>query len=177
MKKLLVGLLTFVMHVAIGIVGVEFITFVSAFLVVAIIRHFIPSISPKLPSVLCTQVPGFPLQLVFGFAIGFLLWRLTKQRVAFWAWTPAVALLLLTIIKFALARSGESSFPQIAVLSLEHFFGKECTLQQHCFDQVMYTLPSVAAASYSFGAFIASRRSRTVLSPTGDRPPVSEIHP
>ena len=117
------------------------------------------------------------MQVACGFLIGFLLWKVMKQRVAFWAWGPPVTLLLLAIVRFALGRTGESSFPHFLVLFLQHFFGQECTLQQRCFDQVMYTLPSVAAASYSLGAFIASRKSRALLYSTGDRPPVPEIRP
>jgi len=146
MKKLFVGLLVFIIHAAIGTIGVGFVAFVSVSLVVSVLRHFIPTISAKLPSVLCTQVPGFPMQLAFGFLIGFLLWRRMKQRAAFWAWTPAVAFLLLKIAQFASARTG----------ALEHFFGTESALRPHSFDQVVYMLPIVAAAAYSLGAFISS---------------------
>jgi len=158
MNKIVFGLCKFIIHVVVATVGVGVITFVSVFSLVSGVRYFVPNISPKLPNMLCTQVPGFPMQVAFGFAIGFVLWRCMMQRVAFWAWIPAVALLVLATFRFALGCTGESSFSRIAILSLRHFFGEKCTIQQRCFDQVMYTLPSVAAASYSLGAFVASRK-------------------
>lgn len=160
MKKHLLWLLKLIAHALVGTIGVGIITTVLTFTAVGIIRRIAPQTSPRLPHVLLTEVPGFPLQVVVGLVVGYLLWKITKQHVAFWAWIPSVALLLTAIARFASARVGGNSFPQLAVLSLEHFLGGECALQRHCFDQVMYTLPSVAAAAYSLGAFVASCRSR-----------------
>jgi hypothetical protein len=160
-KNQLLFLPKVIAHAVIGTAGVPILTAVLTFPAVGIARHFFPRTTPKLPNVLLTEVPGFPLQVVIGLALGYLVWRLAKQRAAFWAWVPPVAILLAMILRSAASDEGGSGVLQLPIVSFQHFFGAACRLSQHCFDQVIYALPTVAAISYSAGAFVASRRSGT----------------
>lgn len=160
-KNHLLFLLKVIAHAVIGTAGVPTLTAVLTFPAVRIARHFVAWTTPKLPNVLLTEVPGFPLQVVIGLALGYLVWRLAKQRAAFWAWVPSVAILLAMILRSASSAEGGSGVLQLPIVAFEHFFGAGCRLVQHCFDQVIYALPTVAAISYSLGAFVASRRSGT----------------
>lgn len=161
MKNRLLFLLKVIAHTVIGTAGVPILTAVLTFPAVGIASHFVPGTTPKLPNVLLTEVPGFPLQVVIGLALGYLVWRLAKQRAAFWAWVPPVAILLAMILRSASSAERATGVLQLPIVSFEHFFGAGCRLAQHCFDQVIYALPTVAAISYSLGAFVASRRSGT----------------
>src|ERR1700733_4748147 len=171
LKNPVLALLKFAGHAVFGMIGVSVITAILTFTAVRIVHRFVSGISPKLPNVLLTEIPGFPLQIVVGLLLGYAMWRLTKQRLVFWAWVPPVALLLAMVVRFVSIAGGGS-----ILQSLEHFLGAGCSLKQHCLDQVIYTFPSVAATSYSAGAFVASYMSRAYPFTNGNRiPPPMEI--
>jgi hypothetical protein len=100
------------------------------------------------------ETPYFPAQIAIAFLWGLQLGRRYGHRVMLWIWiVPALAIAL--SILFAPLEPVVAS--GVAISRAGHFFGSGCLPQNHCFEQVAFTLPFYAASAYSLGAFLARK--------------------
>ena len=108
---------------------------------------------------LLTETPYFPVQIVIGLLWGFEIGRRYWHPVMLWTWiVPALAIAFL--ISFV-------PLPPVVVSGVEiskteHFFGRKCLPQNHCFEWAL-TVLLYAAGAYSLGAFSARRLPHPAL--------------
>lgn len=92
------------------------------------------------------SVPYFPVQVVFGFAVGCIGRKRFGTRFSLWVWTVPVLIFIWHFVVFqpsVLASFWHSRF--------EHFLGSGCR-PPACFDQLRYTSPLYTSVAYSLGA-------------------------
>jgi hypothetical protein len=144
--------LHFLVHLIVGTVGVPVAAAAVTFAVVRLLHQFFPALGSRTAPWILTETPYFPVQIAVGLLPGFLLGRLYRHRAMQWMWTMpavAIALLMLFVPLRPVIVSG------IEITKAQHFFGWACLPQNHCFDQVAFTLPLYAAGAYALGAFAA----------------------
>lgn len=90
------------------------------------------------------ETPYYPVQVSVGFAIGIVAFRRLRHRIMEWVWVLPFSILCVYFVSSTLPIG----------LRLEHFFGWQCRPEQRCLDQLSFTLPFYASASYSLGAFV-----------------------
>jgi hypothetical protein len=112
--------------------------------------------------------PYFPVQILAGFYLGWLIARRFGHRVMIWVWIIPAAILCYAVVAVPtlapnmispiLWSGGGESW-------LTHYFGWGCSMRDGCFDQVLVTQPSYTAIAYSIGALLAfaSETSRPTM--------------
>jgi hypothetical protein len=146
------NVLRLVVHLIISFIGVPVAASVLRYSIVIPLHQVFPSVSLRTGHWTLLQTPYFPVQITIGLLWGFQLARRYKHRVMLWTWTvPCVALALL--ILFAPFRP--VVVDGIEITKIQRFFGWSCLPQNHCFEQVGFTMPFYSASAYSLGAFLA----------------------
>lgn len=140
--------LFFVLHQFLSTIGVIVLSATMVYAMSALLRLICPT--PR-ASLLLTEVPGFPVQDVVGIVLGFLMYRAFRVRSALWVWLVPSLFLCLGMLVASDARTSIFS----------HFVGDACRPAEHCFDQVLFTLPFLTSAGYAIGAAIARKRTQT----------------
>src|SRR5713101_4514389 len=105
-----------------------------------------------------TENPFYPVQIVAGLYLRWLLSRRFLHKSMLWIWV-----LPLAAVCCALMVGPIGLFPQwtsalarpSTVGSLSYYFGRGCQPRAHCIDQLMITMPFYASAAYSLGALLA----------------------
>jgi len=144
--------LHFLGHLALSTLGVAGVAApLLTYSVVLSLHPLFPSLGMRAASWILTETPFFPVQIIVGLLWGFQLGRRYRHRVMLWTWVvPALAIALLILF---------APFPPVIVSGVEltkaeHFFGRGCLPQNHCFDWA-FTVLLYAASAYSLGAFAA----------------------
>jgi hypothetical protein len=150
-------ILFFVLHQLISTIGVVAISGVLCFSFVAILHTWYPSLTSRQASWLLTEVPGFPFQILTGLVAGFLLARITRTRSVLLVWI--VPLLFLCFGALIVVHPTSST--------LAHLFGDACGPADHCFDQILFTLPFLASLAYTVGAVLGRSQFH--------KPPVEKV--
>lgn len=111
-----------------------------------------------------TENPYFPVQAVLAFVLGWLLGQNRETRATLWVWVPPAFILALLVVSNRHVLDFSSGFSVQTPSRLSHFFGWGCQPKDHCFDQIVTTLPFYSAAAYSMGAAVRryGRRGRRV---------------
>jgi hypothetical protein len=144
--------LRFLLHLTVSTVGVCVLAVLSTFTFTEALHPIFPTIGSRTAHWILTETPYFPVQIVTGLLMGFQLGRRYEHRVMLWTWVvPALGIALL--ILFAPFRPMVVS--GVEITPIRHFFGWACLPQNHCFDQVGFTLLLYAAGAYSVGALLA----------------------
>jgi hypothetical protein len=139
----------FALHQLIATIGVIVISGVVFDAVFGLLHAAISSTIGIRASWLLTELPGFPVQILLGIALGFLLARASLSRAALWVW----------VLPFLFLCFG-AAFVVHPVGSISaHLFGSACKPVEHCFDQFLFTLPFLASLAYTAGAALARSRS------------------
>jgi hypothetical protein len=154
-------ILLFAFHQLMSTIGIAVISGVLCFFIVRSLHMVSPSLTAMRASWLLTEVPGFPVQVLVGVVLGFLLERATRSRSALWVWIiPSLFLCFGAVIVVHPASS-----------TLAHLFGSGCKPAAHCFDQLLFTLPFLASLGYTAGAALGRFKSRCQSS--GPFPPTT----
>jgi hypothetical protein len=157
-RECAMNVLQFVGHLLISTFGVGVAAAVLTYSVVLPLHQVFPSLSSRTVHWILTETPYFPVQIVVGLLWGFQLGRRYRHRVMLWTWVVpalAIAFFILVVPLPPVLISG------VEITKTEHFFGRECLPQNHCFEWVL-TLLLYAAAAYSLGAFVARRLAHRV---------------
>lgn len=144
--------LRFLVHLTAGTLGVIITAAVMTYSVVLSLHVFFPSLGLRNVHWILTETPYFPVQIAVGLLWGFQLGRRYGHQVMLWTWT-APALTIALLIVFAPFRPVIVS--GVEITKAGRFFGWGCLPQNHCFEQVGFTLPFYSASAYSLGAFFA----------------------
>jgi len=131
--------------------GVGVVAAVLTYSVVLSLHPFFSSLGTRTVHWILTETPYFPVQIVVGLLWGFQLGRRYQHRVMLWTWVvPALA--IISLILFVPLPSVVVS--GVELTKAEHFFGRGCLPQNHCFEWAL-TVLLYAAPAYSTGAFAA----------------------
>src|SRR5579859_3076805 len=141
----------FVGHQLIATMGIMIGAALVAFATFPIIHFFQSSISIKSVHRILTENPHFPLQIIQGLFMGYMIHRRFKHAAIFAVW--ALPLFWLMWCFFSLP---QSVLENTWMGRLNHFFGNGCALRMipHCYDQLIATLPLYASLAYSAGAWV-----------------------
>ncbi len=101
------------------------------------------------------SVPYFPVQIAFGFAVGYLGRKRFGTRFSFWVWIFPLTIFIWHFVAFE-----PSVFENLWRVRLDHFVGSTCRPPK-CFDQLSYTSPLYTSIAYTFGAFVRKKQSET----------------
>jgi hypothetical protein len=106
---------------------------------------------------LLTGTPYFPLQVAVAFLSGWWIMKKLGQVESLWVWIlPAFAMLVAMVHGPVIQLGGQASYSAIS-----HFLGDGCRAQDHCFDQVVFTLPLYTGIAYSLGAVAGRIHAKT----------------
>jgi hypothetical protein len=97
------------------------------------------------------SVPYFPVQIAFGFAIGYLGRKRFGNRFSFWVWTFPLLIFIWHFVAFE-----PSVFEGFWRVRLDHFVGSACR-PPACFDQTSYTAPVYTSIAYVLGASVRKK--------------------
>jgi len=97
------------------------------------------------------SVPYFPVQMTFGFAVGYLGAKRFGTRFSFWVWTVPLLIFIWHFVAFE-----PSVFEGFWRVRLVHFVGSACR-PPACFDQMRYTAPLYTSLAYVLGAFVRGK--------------------
>lgn len=97
------------------------------------------------------SVPYFPVQIAFGFAVGYLGRKRFGTRFSFWVWTVPLLIFIWRFVAFE-----SSVFEGFWRARLDHFVGSACR-PPACFDQLSYTSPVYTSIAYVLGASVRKR--------------------
>ena len=106
-----------------------------------------------------TLCSSLTLVVIGGLVWGRVVCRQSQHRVMLWVWIfPLVTLIV--GIPDDLTRTSNRYPGAISLdfrITLMRFFGAECHVEDHCFNQIGMTLPVYAAVSCAIGAWLALR--------------------
>jgi hypothetical protein len=154
--------LRFLSHLIVSTLGVILLASLSTFTVIESLHPIFPNIGLRTASWILTETPYFPVQIVTGLLMGFQSGRRYAHKVMLWTWVVP-ALLMAFMIRLAPLRPVVVS--GVELTPIQHFFGGGCLPQNHCFEQVGFTLLLYASLAYSAGAIVA----RVIPLPSGDK--------
>jgi len=100
------------------------------------------------------SVPYFPVQIAFGFAVGYLGRKRFGTRFSFWGWTVPLLIFVWHFVAFE-----PSVLESFWRARLHHFLGSACR-PPACFDQTSYTSPVYTSIAYTLGAFSRKKSER-----------------
>ena len=109
-----------------------------------------------------TENPFYPVQIVAGLYLGWLLGRRLQHRSMLWIWVLPLAILCYWFAALHLPSELASIFARPATLQdrLSFYFGWGCQPRAHCIVQLVITMPFYASTAYSLGALLA-RKTQT----------------
>jgi hypothetical protein len=113
------------------------------------------------------SVPYFPVQIAFGFAVGYLGRKRFGTRFSFWVWTVPLLIFIWHFVAFV-----PSVFESFWRVRLDHFVGTACR-PPACFDQLSYTSPLYASIAYTLGAIL--RKKVSARKPTRTEKPETAV--
>jgi len=145
------------LHLIVSTVGVILLAALSAFTLTSVLHPIFPTIGSRTASWILTETPYFPVQIVTGLLLGFQLGRRYDHAVMLWTWVVPASLISLLILFAPLSPVVVSG---VAITPIQHFLGSACLPQNHCFEQVGFTLLLYAAGAYSVGALLVRRIPR-----------------
>jgi hypothetical protein len=106
-----------------------------------------------------SAAPFFPIEVVVGLLLGWLVWKQFQDRVMFWVWVFPLVPLLMIMLEDSTHVS--TIYPGATVtnykIMLSTYFGSGCHVDEGCFKQIEFTVPFYAAVSYAIGAWFGWR--------------------
>jgi hypothetical protein len=104
-----------------------------------------------------TENPFYPVQIVAGLYLGWLLGRRFQHRSMLWIWVLPLAFLTYAFAATPVLSPWASILarPDTVHSRLSFYFGWGCQPRARCIDQLLITMPFYAAVAYSLGALLA----------------------
>jgi len=108
------------------------------------------------------SLPYFPVQILFGFTVGYLGRKRFGTRFTFWVWIIPLSILIWHFFAFE-----PGVFRNPWQVRLDHFMGSGCRPFRDyggspCFDQLVYTAPVYTAMAYALGSFVRKRTEQRI---------------
>ena len=150
--------MTFGLHQFIGMYGIPVtapVVFSLAFKFLWLFDHNYPR---KPFYSIVSENPYFPVQIIFGLILGWLLGRAVRHRSIVWVWVLPLAMLCYSVAAArVLIPTSLLASPGVGQSRFSHYFGWGCRPADHCLDQLLITMPFYSSLAYSLGAVLARR--------------------
>lgn len=146
------GVAVFLVHQLLSTIGTMIGTAVITFTLIALLHQWWPELTNKTASFILTGSPYFPMQVFFGFLLGWALMKRFGNQASLWVWCIPALVLIVAMIHGPMLRF-DTSQPYRAV---NYFLSSGCRAQDRCLDQIIVTLPFLTATAYSMGAGVAA---------------------
>jgi hypothetical protein len=157
-KSLTKSALTFGLHQFIGTYGIPFtapLVFSLAFKFLFLFGHNYPR---KTFYSIVSELPYFPVQIIFALILGLLLGRALRHRSIVWVWVLPLAILCYSVVTArVLIPTSVLARPGVFRSRFSYYFGSGCQPEVHCLDQLLVTMPFYSSLAYSVGAFLVRR--------------------
>ena len=157
-KSLLKSGLTFGLHQFIGMYGIPNtapVVFSLAFKFLWLFDHNYPR---KPFYSIVSENPYFPVQIISGLILGWLLGRVLRHRSMVWVWVLPLGILCYYVATASvLIPTSVLSRPGIGQSRFSHYFGWGCRPVDHCLDQLLITMPFYTSLAYSLAAMLGRR--------------------
>ena len=154
-KSLTKSALTFALHQFIGMYGIPYTA------------PLVFSLAFKLPLLfgrsrtfhsMVSEMPYFPVQIIFALILGWLLGRALRHRSMVWVWVLPMAILCYSLVTArVLIPTSVFARPGVFQSRFSHYFGWGCQPSARCFDQLLITMPFYTSLAYSMGAALARK--------------------
>jgi len=104
-----------------------------------------------------TENPFYPVQIVAGIYLGWLLGRRFNHKSMLWVWILPLAILIYAFAATPTLSPWASILeqPNTVKSRLSYYFGWGCQPRARCLDQLVITMPFYASVAYTFGALLA----------------------
>jgi hypothetical protein len=145
----------FVMHQFVGTWGVALFAYYVGSAVFQLLAMINPSYSMRPLHWILTETPFFPVQIILGLYLGWLLARRLKHRQMVWVWIIPGLILGYAVIAVPNLSPVPTSVLAHSGGTFSHYFGWGCQPKDQCLDQLLVTMPFYAATAYSIGARLA----------------------
>lgn len=161
-KSLIKSALTFGLHQFIGMYGIPYtapLVFSLAFKFLFLFGHNYPR---KTFYSIVSELPYFPVQVIFALILGWLLGRALRHRSIVWVWLLPLAIVCYSLVTArVLIPTSVLTRPGVIQSRFSYYFGWGCQPAVHCFDQLLITMPFYSSLAYSVGAFLARRLAQS----------------
>ncbi len=155
-KPLTKSALTFGLHQFIGMYGIPYTAPVVFSLVFKFLFLFGHNFPRRTFYSIVSELPYFPVQIIFAFILGWLLGRALRHRSIVWVWVLPLAILCYSLVTASvLIPTSVLTRPGVLQSRLSYYLGWGCRPADHCFDQLLITMPFYSSLAYSLGAFLA----------------------
>lgn len=157
------SILIFVLHQLVGTWGIAFIAAFGLSSLFDLVPNF-GNWKPSMASVewVLTGNPFYPVQILAGLCIGWLLSRRLHHRSMLWIWILPLSILVYVLVAEPAFLPWTSMLARPGTIQsrLSYYFGWGCRPQERCLDQLAITMPFYASVAYSLGALRARTSSR-----------------
>lgn len=173
------AVLIFAIHQFIAALGVA----VAAAILIPFTFDLLRSVNPRLftshnAHFLLTKVPYFPMQIILAFWSGWSFYLRYRHRAMLWVWVLPLLVLCYAVMVFPILMPNQTSIIVQAAGSqsaLSHYFGRGCSMEVRCEDQLLITMPLYSSVSYSIGALIARKIQRNAHLARDQRPSANPL--
>jgi hypothetical protein len=156
-KSLTKSVLTFGMHQFIGMYGIPFTAPIVFSLGFKFLLLFGRSYPPKTFYSVVSELPYFPVQIIFAVILGWLLGRVFRLRSMVWLWVLPLAILCYSVATRVLNPATVLTSSVVGQSWFSHYFGWGCRPADHCLDQLVVTLPFYSSLAYSTGVALSRK--------------------
>src|SRR6266478_7879089 len=157
-KSLTKSALTFGLHQFIGMYGIPYtapLVFSLGFKFLFLFGHNYPR---KSFYSIVSELPYFPVQIIFALILGLLLGRALRHRSIVWVWVLPLAILCYSLVTArVLIPTSVLARPGVFQSRFSHYSGSGCQPAAHCLDQLLVTMPFYSSLAYSIGAALARK--------------------
>lgn len=157
--------LIFTMHQFIATLGVAVAAAFLAVFTFTLLRPLNPHLfASRNAHFITTRLPYFPMQLILGLWSRWSFGRRFQHRSMLWLWVVPLLITSYAVMSLPALMPDPTSVVvardnQSAVF---HYFGRGCTVEDRCEDQLLVTMPLYPSIAYSLGALMARKMRRNI---------------
>src|SRR6266436_5137232 len=157
-KSLTKSALTLGLHQFIGMYGIPYTAPLVFSLAFKLLFLFGRSDPQRTFYSIVSEKPYFPVQIIFGLILGWLVGRALRHRSMVWVWVLPMAILCYSLVTArVLIPTSVFARPGVFQSRFSHYFGWDCQPSARCFDQLLITMPFYSSLAYSMGAALARK--------------------
>jgi hypothetical protein len=154
------------MHQFIATLGVAMAAAFLAVFTFTLLRPLNPHLfASRNAHFILTRVPYFPMQVILGLWSGWSFGRRFQHRSMLWVWVLPLLIISYAVISLPALVPNQTSVIEVAGRNqsrISHYFGRGCSVDDRCEDQLLVTMPLYASIAYSVGALMARKMRRNV---------------
>jgi hypothetical protein len=144
-----------ILYQVMGLIAAPMLSTILVYSIFSFAHIFAPAISMEWRGRLLTQTPGFPIQAVVGFLLGFTFGRYSspsKRRLMLWVWVLPLILFISALVSQPLNGSG----------MFGPYYPPEVHHQSTFLELMSWAILLIPSAAFAMGAKVARPRIRKI---------------